>query len=665
MMHHHLHGRRDEDEKVEDFTPQPFPLIEETVASNPTRLWGHRIRRSPFPTNTPWLNFVLNDGNCHENFHPFLVKSEKGLLTICYPGKASQRAFIYQPFVADLSLRLQEGCETHVVSAFDDLSVTLDFGQRMTVPLVKGSPYITVICHYGTPVFSSIHAVLDFWSNSEKTKHRIKLNNGQVWVIYSSAPLELSRELAATAEFQGVLRMTTIPGDNRETESVLDRFSTCFPTGGTMEFLKPPQVKYTWKTAGWGELLMVCLPLHQGIMSHHYDNPLKTIPILQFHSLDGDLKGVLGDTWVLCASPIPVHWYSSTGIGDPDARAHLKETLKRDVAALNTITNPSTYFHGKALARAARLALIAEELQLVQTVYEVQEFLHKSLTPWFDGTFPGNAILYDQKWGGLISRNGARDIGADFGLGNYNDHHYHMGYFVYAGAVLAKLDPQWGQQYKPHLYALIGDYMSLNGSKFFPRLRCFDAFVLHSWAGGLVEFADGRNQESTSEAIHAYYAAALAGLAYKDRSLVDTGLTLAALESHSAQSLWHIPRGSVLYDPEFVEENRVVSVLWSTKRDSGLWFAGAERRDCRLGIQVLPITPVTEFIFTDKHFARELVNWAIPSLTRSDVTDGWRGFVYALQAIYEPREALSKILRLNEHDDGNSLSNLLWWIYTR
>jgi hypothetical protein len=225
MMHHHLHGRRDEDEKVEDFTPQPFPLIEETVASNPTRLWGHRIRRSPFPTNTPWLNFVLNDGNCHENFHPFLVKSEKGLLTICYPGKASQRAFIYQPFVADLSLRLQEGCETHVVSAFDDLSVTLDFGQRMTVPLVKGSPYITVICHYGTPVFSSIHAVLDFWSNSEKTKHRIKLNNGQVWVIYSSAPLELSRELAATAEFQGVLRMTTIPGDNRETESVLDRFS--------------------------------------------------------------------------------------------------------------------------------------------------------------------------------------------------------------------------------------------------------------------------------------------------------------------------------------------------------------------------------------------------------------------------------------------------------
>jgi endo-1,3(4)-beta-glucanase len=237
--------------------------------------------------------------------------------------------------------------------------------------------------------------------------------------------------------------------------------------------------------------------------------------------------------------------------------------------------------------------------------------------------------------------------------------------FLFAGAVLAKLDPQWGQQYKPHLYALIADYMSLNGSKFFPRLRCFDAFVLHSWASGLVEFADGRNQESTSEAIHAYYAAALAGLAYKDRSLVDTGLTLAALESHSAQSLWHIPRGSVLYDPEFVDENRVVSVLWSTKRDSGLWFAGAERRDCRLGIQVLPITPVTEFIFTDKHFARELVNWAMPSLTRSDVTDGWRGFVYALQAIYEPQEALSKILRLNEHDDGNTLSNLLWWIYTR
>lgn len=142
-----------------------------------------------------------------------------------------------------------------------------------------------------------------------------------------------------------------------------------------------------------------------------------------------------------------------------------------------------------------------------------------------------------------------------------------------AGAVLAKLDCHWAHKWKPHLYTLVHDYMSLTPHEF-PRLRAFDCYSLHSWASGLTEFADGRNQESTSEAVNAYYAAALLGLAYEDFGLVNIASTLCALECRSSQLLWHVPTTSRLYEPEFTKENRVVSVLWSTKRDSGLWFAG-------------------------------------------------------------------------------------------
>jgi endoglucanase Acf2 len=33
--------------------------------------------------------------------------------------------------------------------------------------------------------------------------------------------------------------------------------------------------------------------------------------------------------------------------------------------------------------------------------------------------------------------------GADFGNGQYNDHHFHYGYFAYAAAALGRKDKAW------------------------------------------------------------------------------------------------------------------------------------------------------------------------------------------------------------------------------
>jgi endo-1,3(4)-beta-glucanase len=159
--------------------------------------------------------------------------------------------------------------------------------------------------------------------------------------------------------------------------------------------------------------------------------------------------------------------------------------------------------------------------------------------------------------------------------------------------VLARLDHYWAQNFKGHVYALIHDYMSVERGEF-PRLRNFDCYTLHSWASGLTEFADGRNQESTSEAVNAYYAAALAGLAYNDFELVTVATTLCALENRTSQLLWHVPSTGTLYEPEFVDANRIVSIVWSTKRDSGLWFAGEKK------IHTLLFCNVTLFMLKKK-----------------------------------------------------------------
>lgn len=447
-------------------------------------------------------------------------------------------------------------------------------------------------------------------------------------------------------------------------ESILDRFSSCYPVSGEAKFGNPFCLEYKWEKRGWGDLLMLAHPLHLRLLS----GGGAVLDDLKYKSIDGDLVGIVGSSWVLQSDPVSVTWHSINGVGE-EFHSEIISALVKDVEGLNSapITTTSSYFYGKSIARAARLALIAEEVNFLQVIPEVRKFLKGAIEPWLRGTFNGNGFLYDGKWGGFVTQQGSSDSGADFGFGVYNDHHFHIGYFLYAIAVLVKIDPAWGRKFRPQAYSLMADFMNLSRrpNSSFPRLRCFDLYKLHSWASGLTEFADGRNQESTSEAVNAYYSAALLGLAYGDTHLASIGSTLTAMEIKAAQTWWQIREGDNLYEVDFERENKVVGVLWSNKRDSGLWFAPPDWRECRLGIQVLPLLPITEVLFSDVGFARELVEWTLPSLGREGVGEGWKGFAYALQGVYDKDGVLGKIRNLGGFDDGNSLSNLLWWIHSR
>ncbi|KAM1076381.1 hypothetical protein ACFX19_024322 [Malus domestica] len=77
--------------------------------------------------------------------------------------------------------------------------------------------------------------------------------------------------------------------------------------------------------------------------------------------------------------------------------------------------------------------------------------------------------------------------------------------------------------------------------------------------------------------------------------------------------------------------------------------------ECRLGIQVLPVLPITEALFFDVGSVKELVKWTSPALH----IEKWKGFAYALEGIYDKENAVKKICKFEGFDDGNSLTNLL------
>ncbi|KAI9127911.1 hypothetical protein K1719_000904 [Acacia pycnantha] len=657
-------------------SPFLFPITQSTVMPDPSSFFSPNLLSSPLPTNSFSQNFVLNNGDQHEYFHPYLIKSANSSLSFSYPLMFFSTALLYQVFVPDLTISSKSSSsnKSHVISSFSDLGVTLELpSSNLRFFLVKGSPFITAEVTRRTSVFlSTVHGILSLSSSDSLTKHTIRLDNNQTWFIYASSPVHFRRtsssEITSDDGFSGIIRIAALPdSENPNSEETLDRFSSCYPVSGNAALKKPYRVEYEFqKKGGSGDLLMLAHPLHLKLLCEA-ESDCTILHDFKYRSIDGDLVGVVGASWVLKINPIPISWHSTKGI-KPDSYKEIISALIKDVKGLNSsiITTNSSYFFGKHVARAARLALIAEEVSYPQVIPKIKNFLKQSIEPWLYGTFKGNGFLYEKEWKGLVTKQGSTSSTADFGFGIYNDHHFHLGYFIYGIAVLAKIDPDWGQKHKPQAYSLVEDYTNLGvkstSNPYYTRIRCFDLYSLHSWAAGLTEFEHGRNQESSSEAINAYYSAALMGLAYKDSDLVERGSTLTALEILAAQTWWHVRESNKMYGEEFVKENRLVGILWSNKRDSILWWAPADCRSCRLLIQVLPLTPITEVLFSDVGYVKELVEW---TEVEQNADETRTGFTYALEGIYDKQNALRKIRKLSNFDDGNSLTNLLWWVYSR
>jgi hypothetical protein len=127
---------------------------------------------------------------------------------------------------------------------------------------------------------------------------------------------------------------------------------------------------------------------------------------------------------------------------------------------------------------------------------------------------------------------------------------------------------------------------SRNSNSNYTRQSCLDLYKLDSWAGGLT---DGRNQESPSEVVNAYYSA--------DRYVYMKLLNLQPLHQHLHHwKLLQLKCGGMRKKEEICMRKCLLKiiwlfdVLWSNKRDSGLWYGLAELKECRLGVQLLSFT---------------------------------------------------------------------------
>ncbi len=642
-------------------TPPPFPTI--ATAQPPSAFWAADLLSAPLPTNRWWQNIVLGDGTATCNALPYLFQSHPEGLKVCMPERVAGETFVISAFVPNWTLSATEiGMGQRQIVDFDDLSVTLSWPGGMTTPIVRGMSSVTAAYDNATPVLSTIHAILSVNGLPPGTvtsdRFEMPLNNGSTWVVHAlEGPVTATvsgGSLTFDAPYSGAVRLTVLamPGVATLPAATVDAHIGAYPIGGTMDATingDDAEMAFDWEVAGEPGLapLMFALPHHQEILAND------VVPSLEVTTIKGVMRGVIGEEWVM-NEPLPTIDFAAPG-GIPE---HLQPSV---AAALADdidfpVTAGDTYFGGKQLAAIGRLALIADELGETALASTARANLANALNPWLNGT-NSDPLRYDAAWGGVVSSSGG-----SFGMGLYNDHHFHFGYFLYAAAALAKEDPNWlaaNAETINHIARNIANPSA--NDPHYTQARNKDWFVGHSWAAGLYAFGDGRNQESSSEAVNAWYGLHLWGLVSGQTDLSNLARLLLATEIRSTQRYWQIDSNDGIY-PEPFAANKVVGVLWSTKVDYGTFFGG--NTEFIHGIQMLPFTPITASLL-EPAWVEEEYPVVAEALDSPTLAEGWRGFIYMTHAILDPVTAWDEVLTLEGHDDGNTLTNTLYWVATR
>ncbi len=264
------------------------------------------------------------------------------------------------------------------------------------------------------------------------------------------------------------------------------------------------------------------------------------------------------------------------------AHAAVLADLDRD------LTDPpgdgGSYFGLKELGRLATVAEVAHAIGAEDRRQAALSRLRPQLVDWL--TAGGTRFFgYDRTWGGLIA------VPPEFGSSDYNDHHFQYGYLVRAAAVLAQADPGFLRAHGSTVDLVVRDYAGALSTERsdkdgagLPPFRVFNAYLGHCAASGFAPFADGNNQESSSEAVAAWEAVARWGLVRGDPYLAEHGLTHYAMEAATARMYW---LGEGISRPAGYGHT-TVGIVWGAKTDYATFFD--PKPESVLGIQLLPLT---------------------------------------------------------------------------
>jgi endoglucanase Acf2 len=633
------------------------------------------------PTNDWWSSLLWKRNDCtgSDNLgaHPFSLKATTAGLAVDYStvptisGTATTTGEYHFQHSTDFTIGVAGLNATAMVDGWSDWTVTPSWtngARSLKTTIGHGLPFVYAQATGGNAqlVFESAPTV---WANTGKSigvtinghDYAAFAPTGAAWTVSGAT---VSSTLAGKDYFSVAVLPTTASSTNAERTNLLNAYAPY-----AYSFISGTNVSWSFNEA---------------------TSRLTTTYAFTTQAKEGAATGTVAalypHIWKYLASGTPIaNTYISprgtmkvlTGITSfqtsmvyhgvlPELPA--VGTTGADLTTLNNELNAAgagdplaafgndTYWTGKGLGRAARLAEIADLVNNTAVRDKMLTTIKARLTDWFTAT-PGKTARvfgYNSSWGTLIGY--PASFGSDQEL---NDHHFHYGYFIAAAATLAKYDPAWAStsQYGGMVDVLIRDANNYDrNDRRFPFLRDFDVYAGHDWASGHANFFAGNNQESSSEGMNFDAAVIEFGQATGNKTLRDAGIYQYTTQAAAIGEYWH-DNTNTNFPAAF--PHNTVGMVWSDGGAYATWFSGDPEKI--QGINMLPVTGGSLYLGYNPAYINS--NLQEMRTVRPDAPTSWQDIIWQFQALSQPDAALASY-RSTAYtpEEGESRAHTFQWI---
>ncbi|MFD6564202.1 glycosyl hydrolase [Micromonospora profundi] len=659
----------------------PLPSGCGSMSSNPRQFATANAPGGAIPTNDWWSSLLWKRTDCSfsEPLHAHPISYDTftdGLgfsanSTPAISGTATGVGEFHYPYVQDIRVGVAGlGAPQVKVDGWSDWTVSphwSDGTRTLRATIGHGLPFAYFQSTGGDAVINT-SGNPEVWSNSGATiGFRV---NGHDYVGYapsgaswSVASGRISSGLAGRGYFSvALLPPTSSASERADLAATYGRYAHAHVTGTTVSYT------YDQATSGLTTTYAFTTTAREGsatqtvvsLYPHQWKSLSGSTAITPtYPSARGRMKVLTGVSQFRTAMKFQGILPELPAVGDGSG-ADLA-TLNGHLAAARG--NPmdqrggDTYWTGKGLGRAARLAEVADLVNDTATRDSALNAIRSTLTDWFTASSgkTSRVFYYDSNWGTLIGY--PASYGSDQEL---NDHHFHYGYYIAAAATLAKFDPSWAStsRYGGMVDLLIRDANNYRRDDTrFPYLRDFDIYAGHDWASGHGSFGSGNNQESSSEGMNFASALIQWGQVTGNTAVRDAGIFLYTTQAAAIQEYWFD-----VSDQNFPAAfgHSTVGMVWGDGGAYATWFSAEP--EMIQGINLLPITGGHLYLGNNPAYVR--TNYAELVRNNGGPPTVWQDILWQFQALGDGDAALAN-LRANPNytvEEGESRAHTFHWI---
>lgn len=626
--------------------------------------------RAPLPTNRFWSSLIAGAQPMPHYPHPLAVHPGERGFRISAPAVAiDDKGFsaVLPPEGATedlvLSTTTMDEVDDITLESYGDWHVTITLRQKestLKVTYADGWPYVAGTSTGGQAKVHFADAVTTWAARHSMVGVTVRGRHYGLFAPRGFAWRQSNVDFTLDARAPPYFSVARLPDAEVSTLDTFAKHAHARIVGTTASFdvdeahatVNTTFVVTTDALEGEAQTLLALYP-HQ--WAHTAD---KVDEHFTYHTVRGEMRVLTGNRFTTTLRypgilPTLPPLLAMETIGAERTRAWLDEEH------LNASGPPrDAYFEGKLLGRlSTQLSLWPKDVANEVILPIIKKRLTQRFTPKDDsGQLKPDRLEYEASWGALLVRPAA------FGnVTEMNDHHLQYGYYLRAAADLASRDADWASEHRETVDLLVRDIAAEDrADPLFPHLRCFDAFAGHSWASGFAPYPAGNNLESSSEAMNAWSALILLGVAYDEPAWRKLGISLYTTELSAIEEYWFDTADRSFPQPS---PTKALSLIFGGQGRLQTWFSSEP--EALFAINWLPFHGGSAYLGRVPEVAERVYQDLLRRRGGKDFTM-WADLITMYRALSAPDDALRSLEAMPDNfilEAGNSRMALHQWVH--